>query len=144
MSRRKYLLDTNVLIALTDEDHEHHEIVTAWFTGDGSKDWGICPFTEAGFLRLMSNPRVGGHSLAEAAAVLSSLASLRGYRFWHVTESWATLTAPFSSRLFGHQQVTDAYLLGLAMKEEGVLVTLDAGVQYLAGSGYERNVLLLE
>ncbi len=55
-----------------------------------------------------------------------------------------TLTAPFAARIFGHQQVTDAYLLGLAIKENGVLVTFDKGIQYMAGAEFSRNVLLLE
>jgi len=46
--------------------------------------------------------------------------------------------------LFGHQQVTDAYLLGLAVKENGVLVTFDRGIKYLAGSQFQRNLLVLE
>lgn len=143
MSKRRYLLDTNVLIALTVEDHEHHETVNAWFTEGAPKDWGICPFTESGFLRVMSNPRVGGHTLNEAIAVLQHLAALRGYRFWEISESWTALTASFRSRLFGHQQVTDAELLGLAIQQDGILVTLDVGLKFMAGEEYGRNVLLL-
>ena len=54
------------------------------------------------------------------------------------------LTAPFASRIFGHQQVTDAYLLGMAIKEDGVLVTFDRGLRYFAGPEFSRNLLVLE
>ena len=59
-------------------------------------------------------------------------------------ESWTELTAPFRTRVFGHQQATDAYLLGLAISEDGVLVTFDRGLKYMAGDEYSRNLLVLE
>jgi predicted nucleic acid-binding protein len=61
-----------------------------------------------------------------------------------MTGRWGTLTAPFSARIVGHQQVTDAYLLGLAIKEGGVLVTFDRGIDYLAGEEFSEHVLLLK
>ncbi len=64
-------------------------------------------------------------------------------RYWAIVDSWATITAPCSARIFGHQQVTDAYLLGLAIKEHGVLVTFDSGIRVLAGSEYGRNLRVL-
>jgi hypothetical protein len=57
---------------------------------------------------------------------------------------WVDLTAPFAARISGHQQVTDAFLLGLAIKENGVLVTFDKGIQYMASAEFSQNVLLLE
>jgi predicted nucleic acid-binding protein len=59
-------------------------------------------------------------------------------------KSWIDLTADFASRVLGYRQVTDAYLLGLAIKEKGVLVTFDKGIQYMAGVEFARNVLVLE
>ncbi len=67
-----------------------------------------------------------------------------GYSFWGIDESWITLTAPFAARIFGHQQVTDAYLLGLAIKMDGVLVTFDGAMRRLAGPEFNRNVCILE
>jgi predicted nucleic acid-binding protein len=52
----------------------------------------------------------------------------------------STLTAPLRrAHINGHQQVTDAYLLGLAIKEKGVLVTFDKGIQYMAGAEFSRE-----
>ena len=59
-------------------------------------------------------------------------------------ESWVDLTARFAWRILGHQQVTDAYLLGLAIKENGALVTFDRGIKYLAGSEFSQNLVVLE
>jgi predicted nucleic acid-binding protein len=74
---------------------------------------------------------------------------LMGYSgYWYCEidggASWVTLTAGFVSRVRGHQQVTDAYLLGLAIRENAQLVTFDKGIQYMAGAEFSRNVLLLE
>jgi uncharacterized protein len=141
--KHSYLLDVNVLIALTREGHEHHRMVEKWFDTPGLS-WGLCAFSEAGFLRISSNPKVGKLTVEEATNVLAALASHPGYRFWPISTGWADLAAPFQARVFGRQQITDAYLLGLAVKEEGVLVTIDKGIKYLAGAQYSKNVLLLE
>jgi hypothetical protein len=139
----KYLLDVNVMIALADTQHIHHRVVMRWF-GTGGFDWGLCAFSEAGFLRVTTNSRFGTHSLEEAAGVLTGLTRYPGYRFWPIASGWGSLVAPFAGRVFGHQQVTDAYLLGLAVKENGVLVTLDKAIRTMAGPRYEKHVLVLE
>lgn len=144
MSKLKYLADLNVLVALTDVDHEHYAKATKWLDGPGHHNWGVCALTGAGLLRLLTNPRIGSVSVAEASQVLASLVDHPGYRFWPINDDWATLAAPFIERVFGHQQITDAYLLGLAIKEGGVLVTMDKAFKYLAGTKYSSNVLILE
>jgi len=53
------------------------------------------------------------------------------------------MAAPFSERIFGHKQITDAYLLGLAVKDDGILVTLDKRLGFLAGTRYSQNLLIL-
>jgi hypothetical protein len=82
--------------------------------------------------------------MEQAMAILQALKMYPGYWYWAIDESWITLTAPFAARIFGHQQVTDAYLLGLAIKEKGVLVTFNKGIQYMAGAEFSQNVLLIE
>jgi uncharacterized protein len=142
---RGNLLDLNVLLALVDKEHEFYPAAHLWFDSWGHADWGLCPFTEAGFIRLTTNPALGPifPSIRRAIQVLEDLASRPGYRYWPMTESWSILTAPFAARIAGHQQVTDAYLLGMAIKEDGVLVTLDRGLKYLAGPQFSRNLLIL-
>ena len=140
-----YLLDLNSLIALADPDHEHHHAMQAWFQTTGKTDWGVCPLTEAGFVRVTTNPayRPASRTILQATAVLADFASSPGYRYWVISEPWAALTVPFFARLLGHQQVTDAYLLGLAVRENGILVTFDKAVRYLAGSEYTKNLVVL-
>ena len=145
-TKPRYLLDLNSLIALGDPDHQHHQAIQKWFQSSGKANWGVCPLTEAGFIRVTTNPvyRPSSRTVGQATAILADFATAPGYRYWPIAETWATLTAPFSARLFGHQQVTDGYLLGLAVKESGVLVTFDKAIKYLAGAGYSQNVLVLE
>jgi toxin-antitoxin system PIN domain toxin len=143
LSRPRFLLDVNVLIGLTEPEHPHHETVTKWFESPGL-DWGLCAFSEAGFLRVSTNPKAGFHTVQESTLVLAALNRRPGYRFWPLTTGWADLAAPFGERVFGHQQITDAYLLGLAVKENGILVTLDKAIRYMAGPKYGKHVLVLE
>lgn len=82
--------------------------------------------------------------MEQAIAILQVLKERDDYWYCTIHESWVPLTAPFAARIFGHQQVTDAYLLGLAIKEDSVLVTFDKGIQAMAGAEFSRNVLLLE
>ena len=142
----RYLLDVNSLIALADPDHQHHRPVQAWFKVSGGANWGVCPLTEAGFVRVTINPvyRPASRTMEQAIAILADFASTPGYRYWPISDSWASLTAPFSARLLGHQQVTDAYLLGLAVKQKGILVTFDRAIKFLAGTEFSRHLLVLD
>ena len=143
MIKPKYLLDVNALIALTDEGHVHNHIVMKWFSTP-SLDWGRCAFSEAGFFRISANPKLGRLTIDEATTILAALTKRPGYRYWPITADWAKLVAPFRERVLGHQQVTDAWFLGLAVKENGVLVTLDKGIRSMAGPKYGKHVLVLE
>jgi len=136
----------NVLIALTEPEHIHRQKAERWFLSAGKDNWGVCPLTESGFIRLTTNPamQAGTITLERAIAILQELRAHPGYQYWPISESWAVLTASFAARITGHQQVTDAYLLGLAIKENGVLVTFDRGLRYLAGSEFRQNLLVLE
>jgi uncharacterized protein len=140
------LLDLNVLIALIDNEHQHYQRAHEWFGSPGDKEWGTCPLTEAGLIRYVMNPAAGFPAAGLEAAIdaLGKLAQRPGHRFWPITNGWGTLTADFASCIFGHEQVTDAYLLGMAIKEDGVLVTFDKGIRYLAGPQYADNVLILQ
>ncbi len=143
---RNSLLDLNVLIALSDTEHMHHQKARSWLASSRGKRLGICALTEAGFLRVTTNSafRSSPRSMLQAIAILKALKERDDYWYCPIVESWVTLTAPFATRINGHQQVTDAYLLGLAIQENGQLVTFDKGIQYLAGAEFSKNVLILQ
>jgi toxin-antitoxin system PIN domain toxin len=138
------LLDVNVFVALLAENHIHHQLVTEWFNASPRLQWAICPFTEAGFLRNATAARPGQITMSEATAVLARMAQRPGYHYLPISADWHTLCSPFFRRLYGTKQVTDAYLLGLAVREGLSLVTLDKAVVHLAGDEHRKHVLLLE
>lgn len=127
-----YLIDVNAFIALLDENHIHHQPMTEWFNVPDLQ-WAICPFTEAGFLRHATRPSTGKMSMSEATEILEKLAEHPGYQYQPLSHDWRTLTEPFFKRLHGHNQVTDAYLLGLAIREGLILATFDSAILHLAG-----------
>ena len=122
-----YLLDTNVLIALLWPSHAQHGRAVRWFTAHRSKGWATCPLTQAGFVRIVSNAAFSRDSVTprDAAAVLADNTASKDHAFWPDELALAEAVAFAGVRLVGHQQVTDAYLLGLALRRGGMLATLD-------------------
>ena len=143
MNAERFLLDVNILLALFDPAHSHHRIVARWFSSPGLH-WGVCAFTEAGFLRISTSTPAGRRSLEQATNIVRSFSNDPNFTYWSIRTSWNSLVTPFAGRLYGHQQITDAYLLGLAIEEDGVLVTFDKAFRHLAGPGYSKHLLVLE
>ncbi len=128
-----YLLDTNVLIALLWPSHAQHDLAVKWFARHRAKGWATCPLTEAGFVRIVSNPAFSRDSVTprEAAGLLAANTAAKDHAFWPDELPFADAVAFAGTRLVGHQQVTDAYLLGLALHRGGVLATLDERIAAL-------------
>ena len=129
-----YLLDTNLLIALLWPSHERHELAVKWFTRHRAKGWATCPITQAGFVRVVSNPAFSRDAVQprEAIQVLAANTAAKDHAFWADEFPLPKAVAFTGVRLMGHQQVTDAYLLGLAIRRGGVLATLDQRIAALA------------
>ena len=81
--------------------------------------------------------------MSEATAILKQLAKHPGYRYVPIQAEWQALCSRFSARLYGTKQVTDAYLLGLALREGLVLVTMDKAIVHLAGTEHSGHILVL-
>ena len=128
-----YLLDTNVLIALLWPSHAHHSRAVRWFTAHRSNGWATCPFTQAGFVRIVSNVAFSRDAVTprDAAGVLAANTESKDHVFWPDELPLAEAIAFAGPRLVGHQQVTDAYLLGLALRRGGMLATLDERITAL-------------
>jgi toxin-antitoxin system PIN domain toxin len=126
-----YLLDANVLIALTVEEHEHHQRSTAWVVGVDR--FAVCPIVEGALVRFLLRL---GESAATAAEVLRRIRGLPAYEFWADSVSYADVDL---DHVVGHRQVTDAYLVSLARANDAALATLDQG---LARSVPEHTLLL--
>lgn len=83
-------------------------------------------------------------SVFEGSELLRGLTQRPGHRFWPIDITFAEAVQPFQERVFGHRQITDAYLLGLAIKHKGRLVTIDRGIQALAGPEFAKYLMVLE
>ncbi len=122
-----YLLDVNVLIALIDANHVHHDRAHTWFAAEAINAWATCATTENGLLRIVGNPRYP-NSLGSPVAVVPVLQGLRrlpGHRFWSDDISLMDSRYVDSRRLLVSGQITDSYLLALAVHHGGKLATLD-------------------
>jgi toxin-antitoxin system PIN domain toxin len=128
-----FLLDVNVLVAMAWPTHRAHEKVQEWLTRHAREGWATCPLTQTAFVRIVSNPAFSPNALTpgDALALLRANLGHPAHRFWADDVSFVQALEPFSPRLTGHQQVTDAYLLGLAIHKKGRLATMDRGVRTL-------------
>ena len=107
------------LIALMWPAHEGHAPVQHWFRRNSREGWATCPLTQAAFVRIIANPAFSPDAVTpqEAAKLLSANLKHPSHRFWADEISFVEAVEAFRERLVGHQQVSDAYLLGLAMQK---------------------------
>ena len=131
------LLDVNVLVALFDPDHVHHDAAHDWFADSGRRGWATCPLTEAGFIRVLSHPAYRGTvtRAGELARRLRRFCGSGGHVFWPDEVSLRDAALFDLSRGAGHRQLTDVYLLGLAHARNGRLVTFDRTIPVAAVKG---------
>lgn len=125
-----FLLDVNVLIALMWPAHESHTQAQEWFGRKSRDGWATCSLTQTAFVRIISNPVFSRDAVTPQEALKLLVANLNhpSHRFWTDEVSFVEAVQPFARRLTGHQQVSDAYLLGLAMHKQAKLATLDRAI----------------
>ena len=121
------LLDVNVLVALFDASHVHHEAAHDWFSEQHQADWASCPLTENGFVRVVTNIRYPGRrtTLEDAVRRLATFRTSDHHVFWPDLISLAERGAFDPTQVAGGGQLTDVYLLALATARGGSLATFD-------------------
>jgi uncharacterized protein len=131
-----HLLDVNVLLALAWQNHTQHAQARQWFLANSDEGWATCPFTESGFVRLSANPKVFPTALTpvNAVALLRQVANHPNHQFWQADVEVTGATYP-KELLRGHKQVADAYLVAMAVRHQGRLVTFDAAIRTLDRTG---------
>ena len=124
------LLDVNVLVALFDPAHVHHEAAHAWFGRNRGRRWATCALTENALVRVLSNPAYPGRrtTLEDAASRLRTFCSDREHVFWPDSVSVRDPGRFHWNRVQGHRQVTDVYLLALSVSNQGRLATFDSTI----------------
>jgi len=122
-----FLLDVNVLIALIDPTHVGHDAAHEWFAANGATSWATCPLTENGVLRIVGHPRYpnSAGSPAAVAPIVARLRTLPGHVFWQDDLSLMDSAIVDVARIATPGQVTDTYLLALAVAKRGRLATFD-------------------
>ncbi len=137
------LLDVNVLIALLDQDHSMHEPARRWFGANVAHGWASCPITQNGCVRVMSHARYP--SAVPTAAVMDRLAeaiATAQHQFWPDDLSLLDSRVADRTRIHGPRQLTDLYLLALAVRRRGRFVSFDASIPLNAVKGAEQRHLV--
>lgn len=120
------LLDANVLIALVNESHVHHERARVWFAGT-KPSFATCPITEGALIRHYFRES-DLPSAQEATDIIREIQRMPGHHFWSDTLSYSDIDY---RGVIGHRQITDAYLASLARENKGKLATMDEGLSEL-------------
>jgi toxin-antitoxin system PIN domain toxin len=142
---RVALLDVNVLLALFDPHHVHHDTAHDWFEEHSSAGWASCPVTENGFVRTANVAARTGEFVPMATLIdrLRAFQRAGGHEFWHDDVSLLDNARFDARRIHGNRQVTDVYLLALAVAHDAQLVTFDARIPVAAVKGARRDHLVV-
>ena len=120
----RYLLDSSVMIALASKGHPHLDRCESWFAS--IHDFATCPVVEGALVRFLVRT---GEPIASVRSILSHFTIRSGHEFWPDTASYLDTDL---TKVRGHQQVTDAYLITLVRHHPGSkLATLDEGLARL-------------
>jgi toxin-antitoxin system PIN domain toxin len=134
------LLDVNVLVALLDAGHIHHTAASSWLDRNLEQGWASCPLTQNGCLRILAAetyPRP--QPVAAVAARLREATATRFHDF-----SVLDTTRLDHDWLLRTRQVSDGYLLAMAVRREGVFVTLENGIDLnLVRGATSRHLLAI-
>lgn len=141
-----WLLDVNVLIALIDPTHVGHEPAHQWFQSVNGSAWATCPLTENGVIRIVGHPKYpnSAGSPAAVAPIVAGLRALPGHVFWPDELSLVASDLVDPALVLTPGQVTDTYLLALAVSNGGRLVTFDRRLSTKAVQGGPSGLHLID
>lgn len=123
------LPDVNCLLALLDEDHSSHSRALLWWQSNRQAGWATCPLTQNGFVRISSQSSYPNQRpLRITIEQLGRIMTLPDHEFWPDDISIADDQLFDRNHILGPNQITDVYLLALAVKNDGCLVTFDRGI----------------
>jgi toxin-antitoxin system PIN domain toxin len=138
------LLDVNVLVALFDGNHSLHGPAIRWFDENGETGWASCPITQNGCVRVMSQPGYPERMpIVNVVERLRHATAHRAHQFWPDDASLLDEKTIDATRVHGPNQLTDVYLLALAVAHGGRLVTLDQAIPLAAVRGAQKKHLVV-
>ena len=138
-----FLLDANVLIAMGDASHVHHQRVQQWFHAQPGRAWATCALTENAFLRIIGAVSYPGHigDPEVVRALLTQMCAFPGHQFWN--DSVSLRNAVQFPTLPSAKHLTDIYLLGLAVSHKAKLATLDQRIEPRSVPGGAKAYFLI-
>jgi toxin-antitoxin system PIN domain toxin len=138
------LFDVNVLIALLDQNHIAHDSAWQWMESNIESGWATCPITQNGCLRIMSQPAYPNHrNTREIAARLRQATDQQFHQFWPDDSSILATATVNWDLLIGPRQLTDIYLLSLAVQNNGRFVTFDTKISMEMVHGADSRHLVI-
>ncbi len=140
---RRMLLDVNVWVALFDDAHVASAQANALIDTPGIAI-ATCPLVENGVIRILNLPsygRRGALGLQRVRAQLIYACHSLDHEFWPDDVTLRDDGAVDFNRVHGHNQITDLYLLALAVKRHGSLVTFDQNIPLDAVRGADARHL---
>jgi len=139
------LLDVNVLVALFDPEHVHHEAAHRWFGKARRDGWATCGLTEAGLIRVLASPAYAAEVEPPAAVAmrLRAFCDSGGHAFWSDVPSLRDRAMFRLEHVAGHRQLTDVLLLGTAVRAGGRLATFDRAIPVKAVAGAKPETLIV-
>lgn len=138
------LLDVNILIALLDENHLHHPAASGWLDDHIAEGWASCPITQNGCVRVLSQPTYpNAVGVADAIGLLREATSTPHHQFVADDASLLDSALVDSQQLLSARQLTDVYLLALAVAHGMRFVTLDRSVSAAAVTGADERSLVV-
>jgi toxin-antitoxin system PIN domain toxin len=142
------LLDVNVWISLIDPAHPHHRLAQDWF-GAYNKGFASCPIIQNGVLRIMASPSYdsgddGQYSYPMLFDLFKTSISKVNHSFWPDSISLLSASHFNHDMIMSDKQLTDIYLLGLAVAHGGCLVTFDRHIalSHVVGASKEHLIVL--
>lgn len=140
-----YLPDVNVLVALLSSRHDHHTRAATWFETVGHTSWLTCPITQNGAVHVMSGSRFSKASVTAGSMIDSVRSLIQVGRHQFIPDDLSLAESPLiePSHLLGARQVTDTYLLALAVHNDAFLATLDQRIVAQTVRHGARHLLLL-
>lgn len=142
------LLDVNVLLALLWPTHPDFEVADAWFRANSQSGWATCAITQSGFIRISAQKSFqhSDRTIEAIAQGLEKAATSSTHRFLNIDFPFQMVRKICTGGVVGHRQITDAYLLTLAIKNKAKFISFDAGVRQLLATEPERikHLVILE
>lgn len=138
------LFDVNVLIALLDGAHQHHALAWNWLDAHIEQGWASCPITQNGYVRIVSQSNYPNATTAyEAIGRLGAATRTEHHAFWPDSLSLLDASLIDRTRVHGPRQLTDVYLLALAVRHGGRLLSFDQRISLDAVRGARTEHLLV-